>query len=241
MAGFQNERPQCRILRGSVHYPRQLSLWLSYNNRSGYFRTMSRLKTLRRLSPHTSQVGHFGRLPAFRATGTRASRGKLAKGRMVSERQRRLFLTALGGASGFEAACIEAGISPGAAVAERVRNPRFAREWDRHLEACIVKLETLLVEKAALALTRGFPENDTRDKWLVALVQWLLEPRRAQAPQNRQPVLPSARNAAPAQREARDEAADAEKVAVLIERASARLAEAEAQMARDGLATDGPA
>lgn len=171
---------------------------------------------------------------------------------MLTAAQRRLFLLALGSTAGFEAACLAAGIAPGAVVAERVRNPRFAREWDRHLDACVAKLETLLVEKASAALAKGLPEGDARDKWLTALVQWLLEPRRSLALQQQAPRPRAAEAAAKARpaceprpeprtacgADAPDEAAEAERLAKLIESAARRLAEAEAQMARDGLAID---
>ncbi len=159
---------------------------------------------------------------------------------MLSESQRRLFLVSLGSTAGFEEACLQAGISPGAAVAERVRNPRFAREWDRHLDACIARLETLLVERATSALASDFPGSDARAKWLVGLVQWLLEPRRTTAPRSRPAVaggadLPPPREAPRAEKAEQDSPSDAAEVARLIDKAAARLAEAEAQMARDGL------
>jgi len=134
-----------------------------------------------------------------------------------------------------------AGILPGAAVAERVRNPRFAREWDQHLDACVIQLETLLVEKATAMLAGGFTANDTRDKWLVGLVQWLLESRQTPTPRTRRAGM---RDALPAQTmpkppdAGRNEMDDSRKVAALIESARVRLAESEAQLARDGLSDE---
>lgn len=169
---------------------------------------------------------------------------------MLTQAQRRAFLSALGSADGFEAACAGAGIPPGAVVAERVRNPRFARAWDQHLDACISRLETILLEKATSALATGFPGSDARDKLLVGVVQWLLESRRPQGQRGRAATaggLPATREAAPvreaasARDAARNDRDDARKIAALIEDARVRLAQSEAQMAKDGLTdwTDG--
>ena len=156
--------------------------------------------------------------------------------RSLSDAQRRAFLDALGNIMGFEAACVLAGVEPGAVVAERVRDPRFARAWDQHLDACISQLETILLEKATRAVRDSFPSTDTRDKWLVGLVQWLLESRRPTAARaaaaKAQSALPEA---APAQGRVQGGPDDAERVSRLIASAAARLADAEAQLARDGV------
>lgn len=199
---------------------------------------MTRTTAFRSLSPQAARFRHLVRMPAFRAIPPLALR---TRARVLTQRQRSAFLASLGSAAGFEAACAEAGIPPGAAVAERVRNPRFAREWDQHLDACITQLETLLVEKAMTTLARGFPGTDARDKWLVALVQWLLESRRTQAQRGRTAGVreaPDVRDVAPAPDPARDERDDARKIDALIEAARARLVAAEAQMAKDGFAVE---
>lgn len=241
MPGFRIERSAGQFSARFVQHPGRLLFYLPYNNLNGYFITMNRRADFRTLAPQAARFRHMARIAKFRLAPTLAFPPTV---RALTLTQRRLFLASLGSAAGFEEACAKAGIPSGAAVAERVRNPRFAREWDRHLDACIAQLETILVEKAMATLAHDFPGNDARDKWLVALVQWLLESRRSKVQRGRpsgssDALLPgSGAGAAPgaASGAASGGQDDARKVEALIEVARARLLESEAQMARDGLA-----
>jgi hypothetical protein len=181
--------------------------------------------------------------PVLRAQRWHAD-ASLAKGPLDAEQRFRL-LAALVTATSFDEALDLSRISRSAALAERARDALFALEWDRTTDTRLVELQARLIDKALLGLTPGLEKpSESSEKYIIALAQWILDRPAQKNAQRQAQSYGQGHAAAPAQTlllpaPGPDPAAQAAEIDALILRAEARLAEAEAQLAADGILPTG--
>lgn len=144
------------------------------------------------------------------------------------------FLDALLQAGTLAEACERTGVSRGAALATRARNAMFALQWDRVNDMRLAEIESLLLEKTVQGLAGG-DTGAAQEKFIASLGQWFLEARISARYGKGSGKGGSAKEAA-RETDRGDEAARkdappaARKVADLLARTAARLADAEQRL-----------
>ncbi len=94
--------------------------------------------------------------------------------RLTARQRERLLLTMME-LGGLPAACREAGVTLGMALAERLRNPQFRRGWEKAQRERRALLETLLTDMVVRGLVPDADRatGEAREKFLAGLAQSL--------------------------------------------------------------------
>jgi len=209
---------------------RETILSLSYIVHYGYFCAMSITHRARRVTPAPS------RHPIERRAGPRLRIARPAaairKGPWTVAEQT-IYLEALANSDAVEAAARAIGRSRSSALAERARNPAFARAWDATLDPKVDLLESLLLDRTIARLEPqmdGSVISDVALRQHAAVSMFFLEARKPELyGKARATGQPGVVDAAPVQRD--DPAARHHRIGEVIAAAERRIAEAEAEIA----------